>query len=575
MKRLTLYLKPYWAAVLLAPLLMLVEVVCDLLQPTLMSRIVNIGVGSRDAGYIIKTGTLMLGIALLGMAGGIGCTIFAVIASQNFGTDLRADLFQKIQSFSFANLDKLKTESLITRLTNDVMQVQHVVLMMLRILVRAPLLFVGGIVMAVAINPVLACISLAVIPVMIGILAFVITKSFPLFAAVQEKLDRVNRVMRENLTGVRVVKAFVRSDYEISRFGKANDELMEITVKASRFVGMTMPIIMLLMNTGVVAVTWLGGYRVNSGNIQVGHVIALINYIMQILFALMMSTMMLMSATRAKASADRIIEVLDMELDIGNDSEACRNVVRAGRVEFKHVSFRYEGTSGADVLQDVSFTANPGETIAILGATGAGKSTLINLIPRFYDATEGRILIDGVDVRDMEPQYLRSIISVVLQESILFSGTIRDNIRWGRKDATEEEVVEAAKAAQAHDFIMGFPHGYDTVLGQRGVNLSGGQKQRLSIARALLKKPLILIMDDSTSAVDLETESRIQASLKELMKNTTCFIIAQRINSVVEADKIIVLENGRVADIGSHGDLMRSSRVYQEIYRSQTGEEAV
>lgn len=575
MKRLTLYLKPYWAAVLLAPLLMLVEVVCDLLQPTLMSRIVNIGVGSGDAGYIIKTGTLMLGIALLGMAGGIGCTIFAVIASQNFGTDLRADLFQKIQSFSFANLDKLKTESLITRLTNDVMQVQHVVLMMLRILVRAPLLFVGGIVMAVAINPVLACISLAVIPVMIGILAFVITKSFPLFAAVQEKLDRVNRVMRENLTGVRVVKAFVRSDYEISRFGKANDELMEITVKASRFVGMTMPIIMLLMNTGVVAVTWLGGYRVNSGNIQVGHVIALINYIMQILFALMMSTMMLMSATRAKASADRIIEVLDMELDIGNDSEACRNVVKAGRVEFKHVSFRYEGTSGADVLQDVSFTANPGETIAILGATGAGKSTLINLIPRFYDATEGRILIDGVDVRDMEPQYLRSIISVVLQESILFSGTIRDNIRWGRKDATEEEVVEAAKAAQAHDFIMGFPHGYDTVLGQRGVNLSGGQKQRLSIARALLKKPLILIMDDSTSAVDLETESRIQASLKELMKNTTCFIIAQRINSVVEADKIIVLENGRVADIGSHGDLMRSSRVYQEIYRSQTGEEAV
>lgn len=575
MKRLALYLKPYWAAVLLAPLLMLVEVVCDLLQPTLMSRIVNIGVGSGDAGYIIKTGTLMLGIALLGMAGGIGCTIFAVIASQNFGTDLRADLFQKIQSFSFANLDKLKTESLITRLTNDVMQVQHVVLMMLRILVRAPLLFVGGIVMAVAINPVLACISLAVIPVMIGILAFVITKSFPLFAAVQEKLDRVNRVMRENLTGVRVVKAFVRSDYEISRFGKANDELMEITVKASRFVGMTMPIIMLLMNTGVVAVTWLGGYRVNSGNIQVGHVIALINYIMQILFALMMSTMMLMSATRAKASADRIIEVLDMELDIGNDSEACRNVVRAGRVEFKHVSFRYEGTSGADVLQDVSFTANPGETIAILGATGAGKSTLINLIPRFYDATEGRILIDGVDVRDMEPQYLRSIISVVLQESILFSGTIRDNIRWGRKDATEEEVVEAAKAAQAHDFIMGFPHGYDTVLGQRGVNLSGGQKQRLSIARALLKKPLILIMDDSTSAVDLETESRIQASLKELMKNTTCFIIAQRINSVVEADKIIVLENGRVADIGSHGDLMRSSRVYQEIYRSQTGEEAV
>jgi ATP-binding cassette, subfamily B, multidrug efflux pump len=575
MKKLAAYLKPYWTAVLLAPLMMLIEVVCDLLQPALMSRIINTGIGIGDTAYILKTGLVMLGVALLGMAGGTGCTVFAVKASQNFGTDLRTGLFRKVQSFSFANLDKLKTGSVITRLTNDVMQVQQLVLTMLRMMVRAPLLFVGGIVMTVMIDPGLAAVSLAVIPVMAVALAFVITKGFPLFGLVQDKLDRVNTVIRENLTGVRVVKAFVRSGYEIRRFGKANDELMEMTVKASRIVGITMPVIMFFMNVGVMAAVWFGGYRVHTGDILVGDVIAVINYITQILHSLMMVTMMLMAGTRAKASADRIIEVLETLPDIENPVEAEMNVVKAGRVDFDHVSFRYPGAAGTDVLSDISLTINPGETVAILGATGAGKSTLVNLIPRFYDATAGRILIDGVSVRDMDLTYLRGTISMVLQESILFSGTIRDNIRWGRKEATEKEVMEAAQAAQAHDFIIRFADGYDAVLGQRGVNLSGGQKQRLSIARALLKKPAILIMDDSTSAVDLGTESRIQSALKSMMKNTTCIVIAQRISSVLEADKIVVMEDGKIIDIGSHRELMQVSPVYQDIYRSQLGEEAV
>jgi ATP-binding cassette, subfamily B, multidrug efflux pump len=411
--------------------------------------------------------------------------------------------------------------------------------------------------------------------VMAVALAFVITKGFPLFGLVQDKLDRVNTVIRENLTGVRVVKAFVRSGYEIRRFGKANDELMEMTVKASRIVGITMPVIMFFMNVGVMAAVWFGGYRVHTGDILVGDVIAVINYITQILHSLMMVTMMLMAGTRAKASADRIIEVLETLPDIENPVEAEMNVVKAGRVDFDHVSFRYPGAAGTDVLSDISLTINPGETVAILGATGAGKSTLVNLIPRFYDATAGRILIDGVSVRDMDLTYLRGTISMVLQESILFSGTIRDNIRWGRKEATEKEVMEAAQAAQAHDFIIRFADGYDAVLGQRGVNLSGGQKQRLSIARALLKKPAILIMDDSTSAVDLGTESRIQSALKSMMKNTTCIVIAQRISSVLEADKIVVMEDGKIIDIGSHRELMQVSPVYQDIYRSQLGEEAV
>lgn len=573
MKKLAAYLKPYISAVILAPLFMIGEVICDLLQPTFLSRIVDEGISRGDTGFIIFNGLLMLGTALAGLVGGVGCTVFSSRAGQFFATDLREDMFRKVQGFSFKNLDRFSTASLITRLTNDIVQVQNVVITMLRMLVRAPVTCIGSIVMALVINAKLALITFSVIPVLVFFLYFIISKGYPLFYAVQDKLDRINSVMRENLTGMRVVKAFVRSEYEIKRFGKANDALTEITVKASKILGANMPIVMFMMNISVIIILWAGARRVHDGSMQTGQIIAFINYATQLLMSLTMSVMMLMSVSRGKASADRIIEVLNTEPDIRDGEKASANSINAGKLEFRKVSFRYEGAGGEDVLRDVSFTVNPGETVGILGATGAGKSTLVSLIPRFHDVTGGCVLIDGVDVRHMRLDALRRKISMVLQESILFSGTVRDNIRWGRKEASDEEVEEAARAAQAHDFVSGFPDGYDTVIGQRGVNLSGGQKQRLAIARALLKQPVLLIMDDSTSAVDLATEANILSALKSAAKNISCIVIAQRISSVVEADKIIVLEDGRIAGMGPHRELMAENAIYREIYYSQTGEE--
>lgn len=575
MKKMLSYLKPYWKAAVLAPILMMIEVYCDLQQPKLMANIVDKGVAAMDLQYIFHTGLIMVGVTLIGMIGGVGCTIFSCMASQSFGADLRVDLFRKIQEYSFTELDDFKTGSLITRLTNDVTMVQNVVLAMLRILVRSPLLCIGGIVMAVSINSRLALILLGAIPFLVAALAVIIRKGFPLFSKVQEKLDRVNTVMQENLSGVRVVKAFVRSPFEVSRFRKANEDQTEISVKASRVMASLMPVMMLVMNASIIAVIWFGGIHVNTGNMKLGEVIAFINYMTQILNSLMMVAFTLMSFSRAKASMDRVNEVLKRESSIKNEKDAYVQLSAAGRVEFQNVSFRYEGAGGEPVLKNISFRARPGETIAILGSTGAGKSTLVNLIPRFYDTTEGKILVDGTDVRQIELDVLRNSIGMVLQESILFTGTIRDNIKWGNPDAGETDVIEAARAAQAHDFILSFPDGYDTVLGQRGVNLSGGQKQRLSIARALLKKPAVLIMDDSTSAVDMGTESRIQSALKEMKKQCTCFIIAQRISSVMDADKILVLEDGFLAAEGTHQELLKSCEIYQDIYDSQIGKEAV
>lgn len=575
MKKLAVYIKPYWKAALLAPLLMLIEVIADLMQPTLMARIVDKGIAGGDIAYIVNVGLIMVGVALLGVVGGLGCIYFSSVASQSFGADLRMDLFKKIQSFSFDNLDKFRTASLITRLTNDVFQVQNVVLFLLRMLVRSPFLSIGGIVMALAINPGLAVILLITIPVLILSIIFVIKKGFFLFSMVQTKLDKVNAVVRENLTGMRVVKAFVRADYENKRFEGANNDLRDITAKASRLIGATMPLMMLIMNFSIIAVIWFGGIRVNTGNMQVGQVMAFITYITQILFSLMMMAFVLMMVSRAKASADRIIEVIDTDADITDKSEAVCEAIKNGRVDFENISFRYTGAGGKPVLKSVTFSALPGETVAVLGSTGSGKSTLVNLIPRFYDVSEGRILIDGRDVKDYKLDTLRNGISMVLQESILFSGTIMDNIRWGREDATDEEVMDAAKAAQAHDFVMSFPEGYNTVLGQRGVNLSGGQKQRLAIARALLKRPAIIILDDSTSAIDMGTEARIQNALRVLMKSSTCLVIAQRISTVLEADKIVVLEDGEVVDIGTHSQLMKRCPVYLDIYNSQMGAEEV
>lgn len=565
------YIKPYWKAALLAPLLMMVEVYADLLQPQLMASIVDQGVLAGDIAHIQKTGALMLGVALIGLAGGVGCTVFSSIASQKFGADVRTDLFMKVQASSFRNLERFTTGSLITRLTNDVTQVQMFVQMMLRVLVRAPLLTIGSLIMAFTISVKLALILVIVTPILFGVLFVVIRRGFPLFSQVQQKLDRVNNVLQENLSGIRVVKAFVRADYENKRFRGANDDFMHIAVKANLVMATMMPVMFLLLNASIVTALWFGGRLYWGGSLQVGELVAFTNYVTQMLFSMLMVGMMMMNVSRAKASADRIQEVLGSQSEIRDKDEAKPHTIRAGRIVFDGVSFAYDPDE--PVLQDISFTAEPGQTVAILGATGSGKSSLVSLIPRLYDVTSGRVLIDGIDVRDFPQRHLRGQIGMVLQQAILFSGSIRDNIGFGRSDASQEEIEAAARAAQAHDFIAALPDGYDTVLGQRGVNLSGGQKQRISIARALLLRPRILILDDSTSAVDLGTESRIQAALKELMRDSTCLIIAQRISSVLEADQIIVLDEGRIAAIGTHRELMRTSEVYQEIYRSQLKEE--
>lgn len=575
MRKLLAYLKPHARAAIAAPLLMMLEVVMDLIQPKLMASIIDQGVELGDINFILRTSGFMVAVALIGAAGGVGCSYFSSIASTNVGTDLRRDLFSKVQELSFTNLNALSPDSLITRLTNDVTLVQHLVLVMLRMFVRAPLLCIGGIIMAVTINARLALILTFALPLLLVALFLIMRISFPLFGLVQSRLDKVNEVQRENLSGARVIKAFVRADYENHKFANANEALTNISMRAGRLVGSINPIMILVMNSTVIAVLWFGGIHVNIGGMQVGEVMAFINYTTQILFSMMMVTMFLMNISRAKASADRINEVFDTKVDIQDTPGASSQPIKEGQVAFHNVSFQYKGASGPPVLKNITFTAQPGETVAILGSTGAGKSTLVNLIPRFYDVTEGCITIDGADIRQMTLASLRDSIGMVLQDSILFSGTIGENISWGRANASEEEIVTSAQAAQVHEFIASMPDGYQTMVGQRGVNLSGGQKQRLAIARALLKRPKVLIMDDSTSAIDMGTEARLQVALRQLLAETTCFIIAQRISSVIDADRIIVLEDGQIVGSGTHSQLMNSCPVYQDIYHSQLGKEAV
>jgi len=575
LRKLLAYLKPHARAAIAAPLLMMLEVVMDLIQPKLMASIIDQGVELGDINFILRTSGFMVAVALIGAAGGVGCSYFSSIASTNVGTDLRRDLFSKVQELSFTNLNALSPDSLITRLTNDVTLVQHLVLVMLRMFVRAPLLCIGGIIMAVTINARLALILTFALPLLLVALFLIMRISFPLFGLVQSRLDKVNEVQRENLSGARVIKAFVRADYENHKFANANEALTNISMRAGRLVGSINPIMILVMNSTVIAVLWFGGIHVNIGGMQVGEVMAFINYTTQILFSMMMVTMFLMNISRAKASADRINEVFDTKVDIQDTPGASSQPIKEGQVAFHNVSFQYKGASGPPVLKNITFTAQPGETVAILGSTGAGKSTLVNLIPRFYDVTEGCITIDGADIRQMTLASLRDSIGMVLQDSILFSGTIGENISWGRANASEEEIVTSAQAAQVHEFIASMPDGYQTMVGQRGVNLSGGQKQRLAIARALLKRPKVLIMDDSTSAIDMGTEARLQVALRQLLEETTCFIIAQRISSVIDADRIIVLEDGQIVGSGTHSQLMNSCPVYQDIYHSQLGKEAV
>ncbi len=575
------YLRPYRIWAILAPLLMLLEVVMDLMQPRMIQRIVDEGLARLDMNIVITTGLAMIGFALLGAVGGIGCTVFSTLASLGFGADLREALFRKVHSLSFGNFDELETGQLVTRLTNDVVQVEGLVSMMLRVMVRAPLLLLGSLVMVFLTSPRLALLVVALGPLVIGMLVWVIKKAYPLFGEVQRRLDKLNTVMEENLAGVRVVKAFVRADHEIKRFGRSNDALMEQTIRAARTVAISWPFMSIAVNLGVIGALWFGGRMVMAGDMHIGQLIAFYNYLMRTLMSLMFVSMLIMQWARAQASAERIMEVLQSVPVVQNKPTAMVDFAPRGRVVFENVAFSYE-PEGHDLVlggstgnnggpPGISFVAEPGQIVAILGATGAGKSSLIHLIPRFYDVTRGRVTIDGLDVRDIDQATLRRHIGMALQESVLFSGTIRDNICYGRPDATEEEMIAAAKAAQAHDFIVEFPDGYDTVVGQRGVNLSGGQKQRIAIARALLVNPAVLILDDSTSSVDVETETKIQAALEDRMRERTGFIVAQRISTVLNADKILVLDDGCVVAEGTHRELLASSPVYREIYESQLG----
>lgn len=568
------YIKKYGFIASVSMIFLTIEAVCDLLQPTIMSRIIDVGVAQRDMDYVLQTGGLMLLITAIGAVAASIRNILATYVSQNFGAQLRSDLFSKVQSLSFDNLNKFDKASLVTRLTNDVNQVQVFVNGMMRIFVKAPLMCIGGLIMATQLNPELAVVLAIVVPI-VGLFIYLNMKiGFPFFLKVQQALDRVNGAMREYLSGVRVVKAFNRFDFEIGKFTGANQELQKKSVSATRVMSIFSPAIMLTVNLGIVAVLWLGGLGVETGSIQVGHIIAFTNYMTQILFSLMLISMVFNMFVRAKASSGRIGEVFAEENQMTWKQEQLQEQSGdSGRIDFENVSFSYEGKEGEPVLRQISFTCMPGETVGIIGSTGSGKSSLVGLIPRFYDVTEGTIRVDGQDVRELDPKKLREKMAVVPQKTTLFTGTVLENIRWGKEDATMEEVEQAAMMAQAHDFISTTPEGYDTRVGQGGINFSGGQKQRISIARALVKKPQILILDDSTSAVDVATEGKIKEALKTYARGLTCILIAQRITSVMDADKIIVLDNGAIIDIGTHESLLAGCKVYQEIFQSQIGRE--
>jgi len=566
------FVKPYWKASVLALLLLVSVVAMDLTIPRLTQRIIDEGIARHDLTTVWTTALLMLGASVLSALFMVANTLLAVRVAQYFAADLRSALFRQVQALSFGNLDRLQTGQLLIRLTSDINQVQVIVAMSLRVLTRAPLMMIGSVILLVLTSWELALLMLVLLPITGGVVWFFITRMQPLFLQVQRRLDKLNTVLQENLAGVRVVKAFVRAGHENARFDQANVALTDQTIRVMRFMSLLFPTMTLLMNAGTAAVIGLGGFRVSTGALTVGAVVAFVNYLLSTMFPLLMLGMMAGPFSAAQASASRIVEVLDSVPEVQDRPQARALPPAAGRVAFENVCFSYNHDCNEPVLKGVNLVAEPGQTVAILGATGSGKSTLVQLIPRFYDVTEGRVTLDGVDVRDLPLRSLRAQIGVALQEAVLFSGTIRDNIRYGRPDASDEEVIAAARAAQAHDFIMAFPQGYDTLVGQRGVNLSGGQKQRIAIARALLVQPRILILDDSTSAVDVETESKIQDALDQLMDGRTSFIIAQRVSTVLNADKIVVLERGQIAAEGTHAELLASSPIYQEIYQSQLGD---
>lgn len=574
MKRYWKYIKPYLYAFILGPLLMITEVVGEVLLPAFMAQIINVGAAQHNVPYIIEMGIIMILTAFVMMGGGIGGAWFASKAAISFGADLRKDCFHKVQQFSFHNIDSFSTGSLVTRLTNDITQVQNLIMMALRMMLRAPGMLIGAIIMAVSMSPELARVFLVIMPVMLLTIGLIMRIAFPRFNVMQKKLDRVNSNIQETLQNVRVIKSFVRGDYEEERFAKSNEDLRDSSLRAFRIVIFQMPLMMLFMNVTTLAVVWMGGKEVLAGDMPVGNLTAFTTYIVQVLMSLMMLAMVFLMSSRAIASAKRINEVLDTQVDLTDETARQKEKkVEQGRIEFRNVSFRYYKESREKVLDGIDLAIEPGQTVGIIGSTGCGKTTLVSMIPRLYDVDEGQILVDGVDVRDYSLHHLRNGVGMVLQKNVLFSGTIEENLMWGDEDAAKEEMLAASKAAQADAFLQTFPEGYDTFLGQGGVNVSGGQKQRLCIARALLKRPKILILDDSTSAVDTATEARIRESFAETLKDTTKLIIAQRISSVMDADRIVVMDEGRIVGSGRHEDLLASCEAYQEIYYSQMDRE--
>ncbi len=574
LKKLSKYMKGLWLLSAVSAAGMIVEAICELALPSLANGIYE-KVSTATAPESLRTtvivsGLGMFGLAVLGLLGGIITMKTSADVSQRFAFRLRGDMYRKISRFSFKNIDTFSTASLTTRMTNDVTTLQNVVMMSLRILVRVPSLVIVAAVFAVSINPKMSSMLLVLLPVLIVVVACILKFGFPMFQKMQKKIDNVNRVVQENLIGMRVVKAYVREDHEKKKFHAASDDLAAQGAKAAGLIVTVMPVMMLMLNAVVVFVYYKGALEANEGLMAVGQISVFASYVIQILMNLMMISMMLLQLARGKACGDRVVEVLNTEIDITNPEDPYKPENPQGGVEFRDVSFKYNTEGhGDDILEHISFTAKPGQVIGIVGGTGCGKSSLVNLIPRLYDVTEGQVLIDGVDVRKYDLVALRDMIGVVLQKNVLFSGTIKENICWGKKDATDEEIEAACKAAQAHDFVLAQPKGYDTDLSQGGLNLSGGQKQRLCIARAMIKHPKILILDDSTSAVDTATEAKIRESFYKDFKDTTVFIIAQRVSSVQDADQILVLDDGQIKGMGTHEELLADNEIYNEIVRTQ------
>ncbi|MBS4217440.1 ABC transporter ATP-binding protein [Bacillus sp. FJAT-49711] len=572
MGKVLFYLKPYRLTMTIAWMLMLTELIVELWHPMFMAKIIDEGILKEDLSVVMKLGGVMVGMSLLSFLAGITNSFFSSYVSQGFGYNLRAALFKKIQSFSFHNLAIFQSSSLITRLTNDITQVQNTVFMSLRIALRAPLLIIGGATMALFVNVKLALFLIFPIPILVILLVWMMKKSGRLFRFVQEKLDKVNNVMQENLTGMRLIKAFIRKKFEEKRFGNANEQLRDQTVKALRLVELIGPILLFVMNVGILLILWFGAIEVNQSKVNVGEVVAIVNYGFRITMALSMLSWIIMAFSRGKASSDRISEVLVTSEDFENTAKGSVEHIGFGKVEFNHVNFKYPGTD-TYVLSDISFIAKAGETIAIMGATGSGKSALFQLVPRLYDVTSGEIEIDGINIKNMDLTSLRKQIGFVPQESILFTGSVKNNIGWGKEEATMEDIIKSTKDAQIHETIQKLPDMYETKIGQKGVNLSGGQKQRISIARALIRKPKLLFLDDSTSALDLKTEAKLLASLRNY--DCTTFIITQKISTARKADQILLLDDGKLIASGKHESLIKSSALYRDIYKSQFAKEVL